>query len=157
MKLNELLNTINLGNLPILFFLVLSLVEISPIKINPWSMLIKWFARLLGIGDLKTEIVQIKDRIDGLEKKIDGMKISDDEKNQLKEALEARRRILRFNDELLQKVRHSKEMFDDILSDISDYDRYCRTHPDFINQKAVFAEQNVGKAYKKCMEENDFL
>jgi uncharacterized coiled-coil DUF342 family protein len=120
-------------------------------------MLIKWIARLLGISDLKSEIVQVRDRMDELEKKIDNMKISNDEKNQLKEALAARRRILRFNDELLQKVRHSKEMFDDILSDISDYDRYCRTHPDFVNQKAVFAEQNVGKAYKKCMDENDFL
>lgn len=157
MKLNELLNAINLGNLSILLFMVLSLVEISPIKINPWSMLIRWLARLLGIIDLKTEIIQVRDRMDELEKKIDNMKISNDEKNQLKEALAARRRILRFNDELLQKVRHSKEMFDDILSDISDYDRYCRTHPDFVNQKAVFAEQNVGKAYKKCMDENDFL
>ena len=157
MKLNELLSAINLGNLSILIFLVLSLVEISPIKINPWSMLIRWLARLLGINDLKTEIVQVRDRMDELEKKIDSMKISNDEKNQLKEALAARRRILRFNDELLQKVKHSKEMFDDILSDIDNYDRYCRTHPDFVNQKAVFAEQNVGKAYKQCIEENSFL
>jgi hypothetical protein len=157
MKLSEIINSLNLGNISIICFLVLSLVEISPIKINPWSMLIKWFAQMLGIIELKTEIVQVRDRMDELEKKIDNMKISNDEKNQLKEALAARRRILRFNDELLQKVRHSKEMFDDILSDISDYDRYCRTHPDFVNQKAVFAEQNVGKAYKKCMEDNDFL
>ncbi len=157
MKLSEIINCLNLGNISIICFLVLSLVEISPIKINPWSMLIKWFAQMLGIIELKTEIVQVRDRMDELEKKIDNMKISEDEKYQLKEALAARRRILRFNDELLQKVRHSKEMFDDILSDISDYDRYCRTHPDFVNQKAVFAEQNVGKAYKKCMEENDFL
>ena len=157
MKPTELLNQLNLGNLSIMIFLVLSLVEISPIKINPWSMLIKWFAQMLGIIELKTEIVQVRDRMDELEKKIDNIKISNDEKNQLKEALSARRRILRFNDELLQKVRHSKEMFDDILSDISDYDRYCRAHPDFVNQKAVFAEQNVGEAYKKCMEENDFL
>ena len=157
MKLTELLNQLNLGNLSILLFLALSLIEISPIKINPWSVLIKWIAKLLGISDLKTEIVQVRDRMDELEKKIDNMQISNDEKNQLKEALAARRRILRFNDELLQKVRHSKEMFDDILSDISDYDRYVRMHPDFVNQKAVFAEQNVGKAYKKCMEENDFL
>ena len=157
MKLTELLNQLNLGNLSILLFLVLSLVEISPIKINPWSVLIKWIAKLLGIVELKTDVIQIRDRMDELEEKIDKMKISENEKFQLKEALAARRRILRFNDELLQKVRHSKEMFDDILSDISDYDRYCRTHPDFVNQKAVFAEQNVGKAYKKCMEENDFL
>jgi hypothetical protein len=157
MKLNEIINSLNLGDISIICFLVLSLVEISPIKINPWSMLIKWIARLLGIIDLKTEIIQVRDRMDELEKKIDNMKISEDEKFQLKEALAARRRILRFNDELLQKVRHSKEMFDDILTDINDYDKYCRTHPDFVNQKAVFAEENVGKAYKKCMEDNDFL
>ena len=157
MKLTELLNQLNLGNLSILLFLALSLVEISPIKINPWSMLIKWLARLLGISDLKTEIVQVRDRMDELEKKIDNMKISNEEKEQLKEALAARRRILRFNDELLQKVRHSKEMFDDILKDITDYDNYCREHPDFINKKAVLSEQNVARAYQKCMEENDFL
>lgn len=157
MKLSEIINNLNLGNLSIICFLVLSLVEISPIKINPWSVLIKWIARLLGINDLKTEIVRIRDHMDELEKKIDNMKISNEEKEQLKEALAARRRILRFNDELLQKVRHSKEMFDDILKDITDYDNYCRTHPNFVNKKAVFAEQNVARAYKKCMEDNDFL
>lgn len=157
MSLNDFLNNLNLGNLSFIVIMVLSLVEISPIKINPWSMLIRWFAKLLGISDLKTEIVQVRDRMDELEKKIDNMKISEEEKEQLKEALAARRRILRFNDELLLKIKHSKEMFDDILKDITDYDNYCRTHPDFLNQKAVFAEQNVGKAYKKCMEENDFL
>lgn len=157
MNLNDFLNNLNLGNLSFIVIMVLSLVEISPIKINPWSVLIKWIAKLLGISDLKTEMVQVRDRMDELEKKIDNMKISEEEKEQLKEALAARRRILRFNDELLLKIKHSKEMFNDILKDITDYDNYCRTHPDFVNQRAVFAEQNVGKAYKKCMEENDFL
>jgi len=157
MKLTELLNQLNLGNLSILIFLVLSFIEVSPIKINPWSMLMKWIARLLGIIDLKTEIIQVRDRMNELEKKIDKMQISNDEKNQLKEALAARRRILRFNDEILQKVRHSKEMFDDILKDITDYDNYCRDHPEFVNKKAVLSEQNVARAYQKCMEENDFL
>lgn len=157
MNLNDFLNNLNLGNLSFIVIMVLSLVEISPIKINPWSVLIKWIAKLLGIVDLKTEMVQVRDRMDELEKKIDNMKISEEEKEQLKEALAARRRILRFNDELLLKIKHSKEMFNDILKDITDYDNYCRTHPDFVNQRAVFAEQNVGKAYKKCMEENDFL
>lgn len=157
MNLNDFLNNLNLGNLSFIVIMVLSLVEISPIKINPWSVLIKWIAKLLGIVDLKTEMVQVRYRMDELEKKIDQMKISEEGKEQLKEALAARRRILRFNDELLLKIKHSKEMFNDILKDITDYDNYCRTHPDFVNQRAVFAEQNVGKAYKKCMEENDFL
>jgi predicted nucleic acid-binding Zn-ribbon protein len=137
--------------------LALSLVEVSPIKINPWSVLIKWIAKLLGISDLKTEIVQVRDRMDELEKKIDNMKISEEEKDQLKEALAARRRILRFNDELLLKIKHSKEMFNDILKDITDYDNYCRTHPEFKNRKAVFAEENVARAYQQCMIDNSFL
>jgi hypothetical protein len=157
MKLSEIINSLNLGNISIICFLVLSLVEISPIKINPWSMLIKWFAQMLGIIELKTEIVQVRDRMDELEKKIDNIKISNDERNQLKEALAARRRILRFNDELLLKIKHSKEMFNDILKDITDYDNYCRTHPDFKNKKAVFAEENVARAYQDCMENNSFL
>ena len=44
-------------------------------------------------------MVQMRDRMDELEKKIDNMKISEEEKEQLKEALAARRRILRFNDD----------------------------------------------------------
>lgn len=157
MSLNDFLNNLNLGNLSFIVIMVLSLVEISPIKINPWSVLIKWIAKLLGIVDLKTEIVQLRDRMDELEKKIDNMKISEEEKEQLKEALAARRRILRFNDELLLKIKHSKEMFNDILKDITDYDNYCRTHPDFKNKRAAFAEENVAQAYQDCMENNSFL
>ena len=66
MSLNDFLNNLNLGNLSFIVIMVLSLVEISPIKINPWSMLIRWFARLLGISALKTEIVQVRDRMDDL-------------------------------------------------------------------------------------------
>ena len=157
MNLNDFLNNLNLGNLSFIVIMVLSLVEISPIKINPWSVLIKWIAKLLGIVDLKTEIVQVRNRMDELEKKIDNMKISEEEKEQLKEALAARRRILRFNDELLLKIKHSKEMFNDILKDITDYDNYCRTHPDFKNKRAAFAEENVAQAYQDCMENNSFL
>ena len=157
MNLKEIFDNLNLGNLSIICFLALSLIEISPIKVNPWSMLIKWLARLLGISDLKTEIVQVRDRMDELEKKIDNMKISEEEKEQLKEALAARRRILRFNDELLLKIKHSKEMFNDILKDITDYDNYCRTHPDFKNKKAVFAEENVARVYQDCLRTHDFL
>ena len=83
MSLNDFLNNLNLGNLSFIVIMVLSLVEISPIKINPWSMLIRWLARLLGISDLKTEIIHVRDRMDELEKKIDNMKISEDEKEQL--------------------------------------------------------------------------
>jgi hypothetical protein len=42
MNLNEILNNLNLGNVSIICFLLLSFIEISPIKINPWAALAKW-------------------------------------------------------------------------------------------------------------------
>jgi hypothetical protein len=72
-------------------------------------------------------------------------------------ALEARRRILRFNDELLNHVMHSKEYFDEILSDIDIYERYCREHPNFPNNKTVMSIEHIKECYKKCEKEDSFL
>ena len=95
-----------------------------------------------------------------LDKKIDGIRSDlDDLRAEIKknDALQARRRILRFNDELLSGLKHSKEAFDDILSDIDTYDVYCDTHPDFKNNKGVLAKQHINDVYLKCEKEASFL
>lgn len=66
-------------------------------------------------------------------------------------------RILRFNDEVKQGTRHTEEHFNQILEDITKYNRYCGEHKDFPNDKAVLAIKNIRDTYDKCMEENDFL
>jgi hypothetical protein len=68
-----------------------------------------------------------------------------------------RLRILRFDDELRLNIRHSREYFDNILDDISDYQKYCKSHPDFKNEKVNHAIAHIGEAYDKCHAENDFL
>lgn len=68
-----------------------------------------------------------------------------------------RYRILRFNDEIIQEVRHTKEHFDQILEDIDNYEKFCKNNPDFPNNKAVLAIKNIKDVYDKCVEENDFL
>lgn len=68
-----------------------------------------------------------------------------------------RYRILRFNDEIIQEVRHTKEHFDQILEDIDNYEKFCKENPDFPNNKAVLAIKNIKDVYDKCVEENDFL
>lgn len=141
----------------ILLIIFLSLVEITPIKINPWTCLIRWISHIQGLDKLSKEVASIRLHMDEIDKKIDNIKSESEEKSALKDALLSRHRVLRFNDELLQCVRHSKEMFDDILQDITDYDRYCATHPNFRNQKAVQAELNIKRKYQKCLEEHDFL
>ncbi|MGN0227474.1 MAG: hypothetical protein ACI4AI_05365 [Paludibacteraceae bacterium] len=72
-------------------------------------------------------------------------------------ATNARIRILGFSDEVRHNVRHSKESFDQINSDIDTYRRYCEKHPDYRNNRAVMAIANIERVYKKCMQENDFL
>ena len=72
-------------------------------------------------------------------------------------AITARVRILRASDEILHKMKHSKEWFDQLNDDITYYETYCNTHPDFRNNKATHAIASIDKVYAKCIEENDFL
>ena len=48
-------------------------------------------------------------------------------------AVLARTHILRFDDELLNGVKHSKEYFRQQLDDIDTYDEFCDKHPKFQN------------------------
>lgn len=97
----------------------------------------------------------IKKAVEAIRTEIDNMKKAEDEK----EARSARRRILRFNDELLNQrdLKHSKEMFDDVIEDTNAYRAFCRENPDFINSKCTLAIENVERVYRKCMQDGTFL
>lgn len=72
-------------------------------------------------------------------------------------AITARTRILRFNDELLNDGRHSKEMFDQVLSDIDVYEKYCNANSNFLNNRTAMSVQHIKRVYQKCEEEHSFL
>ena len=91
--------------------------------------------------------------IDGLKESIAQMRESED----VKDAQAARRRILRFNDELLRGIEHSKEYFDDCLESVKIYEDYCRDHPAFPNGKTVMATENIRRVYRVCLEKHNFL
>lgn len=79
------------------------------------------------------------------------------EAEEKKEVRNSRRRILRFNDEIINKVKHSKEYFDDVLDDVKIYTDYCEQHKDFANGKTVMAKKNIEHCYEQCMEKHSFL
>ncbi len=95
----------------------------------------------------------INSSIERLDRKIDKLQNSNDEGM----ALTWRYRILRFNDEIRNDIKHTKEHFDQILEDITNYENYCREHKNFKNDKATFAVSNIRNVYQKCMDENSFL
>ena len=97
--------------------------------------------------------VELKNQMQGLAEKMDGLRKANGEGM----AYTWRYRILRFNDEIIQEVRHTKEHFDQILEDIDNYEKFCKENPDFPNNKAVLAIKNIKDVYDRCIEENDFL
>lgn len=54
-------------------------------------------------------------------------------------------------------MKHSQENFDQVLSDIDDYEHYCNNHPEFKNNKTVAAKEKILKVYSERMDNNDFL
>ena len=101
---------------------------------------------------------------DDMTKKIDDlseeMRAGDEKLRQesMKTVADTRRvRILRGSDEIKLKIRHSEEWFDQMNDDITEYENYCATHPGYKNKKAVHAILNVGQAYERALNTNDFL
>lgn len=123
----------------------MSLLQISPINVNPWS----WIARFIGRAINK----EVLEKVENLSQDVKKNKKDDDEQW----VSLSRSHILRFGDELLHGVDHSKEHFDQILLDISKYEHYCNDHPDYPNGKAIATIQQIKKTYQKCLDENSFL
>lgn len=69
----------------------------------------------------------------------------------------ARRDILAASDDVRYGTRHSKEWWNQILEDITEYNQYCDAHPEFKNNKAVHAIAHLDTTYAKILAKNDFL
>lgn len=131
---------------------ILSLIEITPIKLNPWS----WLAKKIGGAINKEVLAKLAEndkKTDNAVKEI-GLLRGEIEK---KAAIEARTNILRFDDELYNGMRHSKEYFVQELDDIDTYERYCDGHPEFKNSCAVEAIQHIRETYHKCLSDHKFI
>lgn len=76
------------------------------------------------------------------------------EKVDRNQAILARTHILRFDDELLNNIKHSKEYFAQQLQDIDTYELYCTNHPDFKNSYAVSAINHIRSTYSQLLEDH---
>ena len=118
---------------------LMTLIQITPIKLNPWS----WLGRCIGRA-INGEVLE---KVEALSQDVKHNKADDDEQW----ASLSRSHILRFGDELLHGVAHSKEHFDQILLDISKYEKYCDSHPEYLNNIANATIKQIKKTYQKCL------
>lgn len=132
--------------------LLLTLIQITPIKINPWSAIAKAIGRAIN-GEVIGMLSEVKRKQESTSDRLNEHIRMDDEHN----ADEHRARILRFNNELIRDIPHTKEEFIDILADIDSYEQYCTKHPEYKNNRAVHAIANIGRVYDERLQKHDFL
>jgi hypothetical protein len=165
LTLQELIKIINdhSGILAIIAVAILSLVEITPIKFNPWSWLGKKIGRMFNC-ELMTEMNNFKNKVGQdmgtLNTEIKSIKkdVADiREEAKEREATNRRARILEFGDEILHGTDYSKEHWDSILMDISEYEHYCVDHPHYMNNVAKATIKHIKHMYDKHLDEDSFL
>ena len=133
------------GGLVSFAVLLSAFIEIAPIKINPISKMLAW----VGVK-INGEVIT---KVDKLETEVKAIQQADAERD----AINCRARILRFGDEVIHGVRHSKDHFDQTLRDIDTYEKYCSSHPDFKNNVTGMTTAKIKDVYKKRLDQNDFL
>lgn len=124
-------------NLFITIIGAITIIQIVPIKINPWSAIGRAVKSWL-LGDLEKEVKRIgKDLID--------------EKVSNKRWL-----ILDFANSCRQNVKHTKEEWDHCLSELKWYEEYCETNK---IQNGVIEEcgKYLRELYRERLDKNDFL
>ena len=128
-----------------LVVLALTVIQVAPVKINPWSAIAKAIGRAIN-AEVLAELERTRIKLDNHIK-------TDDERA----ADMHRARILRFNQELIRSIPHTREEFIEVLTEIDRYQRFCREHPDYPNSRAVHAIANIGRVYDERLQQPDGL
>ena len=128
-----------------LLIILLTLIQIAPIKINPWSAIAKTLGRAIN--------KEMMDKLESLDKEMKQLR----DATALESVLNCRVRIIHFGDETLHGQKHTKEHFDQILRDIDKYEHYCNTHPEFENNVTVLTSARIKEIYQKRLADGDFL
>ena len=120
--------------LPPLFFkdfailaVILGIVQIAPVKVNPWD----W---MKAMAALPSRITDIENMIE------------------MDKAQRSRTEILHFADNVRRGQMFSKETWDDSIDNIDSYNRYCNNHPDFRNGKTTAATLFLNNYYAEGLE-----
>lgn len=152
MDLLTFIKTVSVGDVVSILLLVLSFVQIAPIKINPWSWLARHFGRAVN-GEVMAELKSQKEDLNGIHKEVDALRRC----NGKRRADDARNRILRFDDELRRGMPHSLEFWRQIIRDCDFYVEYCKKNDDYINGTADSAIKNIRTTYDVVKEKNAFI
>ena len=128
-----------------LLVLALTVIQVAPVKINPWSAIAKAIGRAVN-AEVLAELERTRIKLDNHIK-------TDDERA----ADMHRARILQFNSELIRNIPHTREEFIEILAEIDGYEKFCKRNPNYPNSRATHAIANIGRVYDERLQKHDFI
>ena len=136
MNLQEILSQMGSGGIGVVVFLALTLVEITPIKINPWTGLLHWIGKKIN-ADLCSDLEKLKKDFE------------------IKNANDLRWSILGFANSCRRGDRHSREEWEHAVDQMAFYEDYVKEH-DIINGVITEDTRYLRELYHKISVENDF-
>ena len=110
MSVTEFMDKLTVGGIAgwavVLLIVLLSFIQISPIKINPWDRIFAWIGRKMN--------EEVEEEIQGLKKQIQDLWINNH-----------RQSILTFARECRAEISHSAEEWSHVLNLCEEYENFC--------------------------------
>ena len=138
---------LSVSSLLVILLVASKLISVSKVNLDPWGFILS-LPRRIGkslTADLYSEITGVKKAVEDLDTSY---------KSDRKKTL--RRSILRFSDECRIGQRHSKEMFDTVLMEITEYEELCKdtSDPNHVIAEAISVITEINH---ECFLNNSYL
>ena len=112
-----------------------------------------WFSnRHASNKDILSAVHGVEERVNTVEDKVESLSRRVEEER----AVTARVRILHFCDDCQTGKLHSKESFDQALSDITTYEKHCSANPTFRNNQTEATCRYIKNLYDERLNKHDF-
>lgn len=106
-------------------FILCTFIQISPIKLNPWDILLGWIGERFNSG-INKKIDKIDVRVDKMERQMD----EHIKENKYDEILKKRQYLVDFVTEGVNGKRHTKESFETALKISDEYEQFFKDNKD---------------------------
>lgn len=127
----------------LIIVLIMTFVQISPIKLNPWDKIFKWIGGKLN-ADIKKDLDSFKKELD------EHIRVSN-----LKDLRDTRMHILEFCNSCMNGQRHTKEQFDFMITQCDDYEQYIEKNK-IKNGVITSAINEIRRRYDEAIHNNYF-
>lgn len=142
----------------VIIIIAISIVQIAPIKLNPWTSMFNWISRILTkplvqkIDGIDSKIKEVNTNVENIDKRLtEHIKESDTESLQ-----RIRQSILSFGSSIISGKNYHKEQFDFMISECDRYETYCKER-NIVNGVADATIKEIRRVYSLKLSEDSFL